>query len=296
MSRLPKPRTRAPIPISVRTSNGISASASPRRNIANGPAHGAQRLEFARRQVRRQPPADRDLLAHRPTTARRAARRSSCAAGRRTSSTSLSAGDVRPLFGERDRRGRARPARRPGRSPWPAGRSRPDPARADRSVSGVLLRDVGDLLDELVVERLQLLLDLLALVGVVRPRRRVHLRVPADAGRLDARAELVVDAAGHELAAEDADRAGQRRRLRDDRPGPASRCSSRPRRPDRTSTRRSADRRARSWRSSARARCVGGGGRSARDCRSAARSRGPSVAARPADVLDERVRADHRVR
>ena len=38
--------------------NGISASGSPRRNIASGPRISAQRLELALRQVRRQPRAD----------------------------------------------------------------------------------------------------------------------------------------------------------------------------------------------------------------------------------------------
>ena len=74
----------------------------------------------------------------------------------------------------------------------------------------------GDLLDELVVERLQLLLQFLQLLGIERPRRRVDLGVLADAGRVDARAELLVDAAGDELSAEDANRAGKRRRLGDD--------------------------------------------------------------------------------
>ena len=75
---------------------------------------------------------------------------------------------------------------------------------------------IGDLLDELVVERLQLLLEFLQLLGIVRTRRRVDLGVLALTRRVDARAKLLVDAAGDDLAAEDADRPGQRRRLRDD--------------------------------------------------------------------------------
>ena len=59
---------------------------------------------------------------------------------------------------------------------------------------------------------------------------------------LDVGAQLLVRAAGHELAAEDADRAGQRRRLRDDRAAPPSRRSSRQRPQGPTSTRRAAGR------------------------------------------------------
>ena len=73
-----------------------------------------------------------------------------------------------------------------------------------------------DLLHEIVVKRLELLLQLLQLLGGVRPRRRIDLRVSADAGRLDVRPELFVHAAGDEFAADDADRSGQRRRLCDD--------------------------------------------------------------------------------
>src|SRR6266446_2116125 len=61
-------------------------------------------------------------------------------------------------------------------------------------------------LDELVVKRLELLVELLAFVGRVPADRRLDLRVFPDARRGDVRAELFVHAAGDNLSAEDADR------------------------------------------------------------------------------------------
>jgi hypothetical protein len=63
---------------------------------------------------------------------------------------------------------------------------------------------LGDLLDEAVVKRLQLLLDFVGFVRVERTRRRIHLRVLADARAVDVRTQLFVGAARDELPAEDA--------------------------------------------------------------------------------------------
>ena len=149
----------------------------------------------------------------------------------------------------------------------------------------------GDFFDELIVERLELLMELPQLFGTVGTRRRFHFGMLADARRLDVCAELLVDAAGDELAAEDADRSGQRRRLRDDHlPGhrdvvPARRGQIRHRhdqRPIRPLVLRddelTPDR-------------VGGRRRSARAVDAQHDGAHRSVAARLADVLDQRVGA-----
>ena len=79
------------------------------------------------------------------------------------------------------------------------------------------LARLGRLLDEVVVEALHDLLQLLALRRRERRERRVDVGVRARHDRLAVDADLVQRAADGDLAAEDADRSGQRPRLRDDR-------------------------------------------------------------------------------
>jgi hypothetical protein len=72
------------------------------------------------------------------------------------------------------------------------------------------------LLDELIVGLLDHALDFLALGVVERPHGRGQLGELALAHGLDVGAELRVDAAGHHLAGDDANRSGQRAGLRHD--------------------------------------------------------------------------------
>src|SRR5207247_4481179 len=83
--------------------------------------------------------------------------------------------------------------------------SRPDATlRQGIDALGRAVPGIGDLFDEVVVEGLQLLLQLLQLLRVVGSRRGVDFGVLADARRIDARAQLFVDAAGDELPPENA--------------------------------------------------------------------------------------------
>ena len=137
----------------------MSASGSPRRKIAAGRASPAATSSFLIRQMRRQPGADRRLIARTrkfvgqnlvETLSRRIDDELDTALG----------GNLRALLGDTRRRGPGRRARRPGRCPSPAARSTRAPAPAGRS-SRASCGASPRRLHEIAVEGVELLLDLL---------------------------------------------------------------------------------------------------------------------------------------